>query len=524
MNPSGALLTRLGGVDVVSWNPARTVANSRATRLVDNFGDLLGPLLVERIAGATAMRRTNPPSGSSPSALVAVGSIMHLAPSGSAVWGTGVNFKLASKLPRWADTLDFRAVRGPYSARALTAAGITAPDVFGDPAMLLPQYMPELASWQAVGTGDLVVVPNLNDYESMSASATERGLAVVNPQASLASVLRSVAGSGFVIGSSLHAVVIADALGIPARFVSSPAEGSLKYLDYLSGSGRPLERIAQDLDSAIELGGHAPLAADLERLLATFPHDLWASAPVSDYPTFTERPSIIAAWEGILMEEEPDMARHATTFVEEVLPAVIEAGADTLAREGDDVPGPDRDGDLASIFAEACAYREALAASVRATDLADDFRPHLAAIDSGNLDQLIRSLWLRREGPHALMRSIRSSGGRHVMSIAVRPGSLTNDIESIELIVTDDEGRGHNVSVPVFAMYRRQWSIDVCGSVEMPHGDLIASIDVRITDHDGRTDVLPVGDVEHRSLSLRGYPSVADAPRWSGVHRQERSA
>lgn len=507
----------------MSWNPVRMVETSRATRLVDNFGDLLGPLLVERIAGATAMRRTQPPSVSAPSTVVAVGSILHLAPPRSVVWGAGVNFKLASKLPRWADSLDLRAVRGPYSARALAAAGIPAPDVFGDPALLLPRYMPELVSWQAVGSGNPLVVPNFNDYKSMSAAATARGLAAIDPRDSLARVLRSIAGSGFVIGSSLHAVIIADSLGIPARFVSSSAEGPLKYRDYLAGTGRPFERIAPDLEAAIDLGGHTPLESDVDRLLTAFPYDLWTSTRAPQSPEFMERPSIIAAWKEILTEEKPSMERHATAFIEEIMPSLIEAGKRAIACT-ETARARGADDSLASSFADAYAYRKALAGAVYETDLPIALRPHLAAVDSGDLSQLLRSIWLHREGPHALMRSLRSSVGRHVMSIAVRPGSLTNEVEGIDLVVTAQSGRVHSLPVPVFAMYRRQWSIDVCGSIDMPARDSIASIDVRISGPGGRAEILPVVELEQQFLSLRGYPPIAGAPRWTETARQERNA
>lgn len=516
VNTSGTLLTRLGGVDVLSWNPVSTKDDDPGNRLVNNFGDLLGPLLVERIAGATAMRRTAP-EDSVPPVLVAVGSILQFAPHDAVVWGSGVNFKLGSKLPRDVRTLDFRAVRGPYSARALTAAGVSVPYVFGDPALLLPYYMPELATWSRQGRGGLLVAPNLNDYTSVAAEASVREQAVIDPRGSLASVLRAIAGSGFVVGSSLHAIAIADALGIPARFVRSEAEGVLKYRDYLAGTGRPLERIAPDLDSALDLGGHAPAEVDLEALLSAFPHDLWGSVPQkTERVVFQDRPSILATWKEILAERAPDESRHMQRFVQDILPGVVEAGRKALS-DVNDVDRTDAEEAFVARFADAYAHRLALAAAVQESDLPASSAPYLAALDTGRENQLLRRLWLDVEGGHALLRSVRSSNGVHVFSIALRPGSLTNELVSIEVIVEDSSGLDHNVAVPVFAMYHRQWTIDLCAAAYLGSEVQVAAVDVRLTESNGDVVRLPVRQVAHDALSLRDYPHVASAPRWSGA-------
>lgn len=517
VNSSGALLSRLGGVDVLSWNPARAVDGEAGVRLVNNFGDLLGPFLVERIAGATAMR-SHVQTSTAPTVLLSIGSILHFAPEGAVVWGAGVNFKLVSKLPKGILTLDLRAVRGPYSARAIIAAGATAPAVFGDPALLLPRYMPELTEWNRSGRGGMLVVPNLNDYAAMSAEASARSYSTLDPRGSFKSVLREIAGSGFVIGSSLHAVAIADALGIPARFVASSAEGTLKYRDYLAGTDRPLARIAPDLDAAVELGGHAPLDVDLERLIAAFPHDLWGSAPqTGERVMFTERTSIIGSWKELLEESRPDESRHERVFVEEMLPAVVDAGRRVVI-EAVDAPEGGVDEAFSACFADGYAFRVALAAGVGQDDLPSPYASYLATFDMGTESGLLRQLWLDREGPHAVMRSVRSSNGIYVFSVAVRPGSLTNEVADIEVIVQDERGVAHGVSVPVFAMYQRQWTIDLCAMLALRSDARATGVSVRLTGRSGDSLTLPVRSVAPTALSLRAYPHLSSAPAWSEEH------
>jgi pyruvyltransferase len=80
-----------------------------------------------------------------------------------------------------------------------------------------------------------------------------------------------------VTGSSLHAVVIAESLGIPARLIRSSTEPVFKYEDYYRGSGRQGFTSAANLGEARERGGEHPVSWSAEPLLRAFPADLWAA-------------------------------------------------------------------------------------------------------------------------------------------------------------------------------------------------------------------------------------------------------
>jgi pyruvyltransferase len=208
--------------------------------------------------------------------LLSVGSIMHIAPSHSVVWGSGVNGKALSATRDLPRSLDIRSVRGPWSRRVLQAQGLDVPEVFGDPALLLGDVMPELLRVVRAPLRDVLFVPNLNDKAELVPEARAIGLDVIDPQTWFTSVLMQIASSKFVIGSSLHAVIVAEALGIPARFVRSRHEHPFKYRDYLAGSGRELEPIAETIDEALRMGGQPAARFDADALLAAFPWDLWA--------------------------------------------------------------------------------------------------------------------------------------------------------------------------------------------------------------------------------------------------------
>lgn len=256
-------LVDVAGVDVAAWNPVRGSnrwgRHTLAARPVRNFGDLLGPVIVRELVaqlglGSAAERRR----------LLAVGSVMHFGRPGDVVWGAGRNVKAGAASPG----LEVRAVRGPR-----TAADYPGAVVGGDPALLLGGLRPDLLVPPRRRAG-VIVVPNLNE---LAAVRDRRG--VVSPRAPLDRVVRTIARSSLVIGSSLHGVIVAEALGVPARAVRAVTEPAFKYQDYYLATGRdPDEVVAGSVEEARERGGAAAPLWDPEPLLSAFPTDLWGGA------------------------------------------------------------------------------------------------------------------------------------------------------------------------------------------------------------------------------------------------------
>lgn len=274
-------MSSVGGVRVAHWNPRRQL-NLRPRRLfawtrkaplgrrVNNFGDLFGPIVVEQVAERACVPLQS--DLSTCHVVGAVGSIIHMLPEGAVVWGAGVNGKhLELPLPH---NLDFRAVRGPLTQRYLSDKGCLVPDVYGDPALIV-----DYARWgvkRHSGNGDGVVcIQNLNDPSLIRAGATVPGVRFVSPVAPVERVVRAIAGANLVVGSSLHAIIVAEALGVPARVVRSRAEPSFKYEDYYEGTGRAGIRTATTVVEAVGMGGvDEPVIVD-PRLERAFPLDLW---------------------------------------------------------------------------------------------------------------------------------------------------------------------------------------------------------------------------------------------------------
>src|SRR5690349_6033070 len=126
-------------VAIVQWNPRRRREALHSTRgwpiprRVNNFGDLLGPLIVQRIRAAQGLGR---PARDGRVRLLTAGSIMRMARHGDVIWGTGVNGKSIGAQYSGLE-LDIRAVRGPLTREVLERNGHRVPVVFGDPGLLV---------------------------------------------------------------------------------------------------------------------------------------------------------------------------------------------------------------------------------------------------------------------------------------------------------------------------------------------------------------------------------------------------
>lgn len=281
----------LGGVELVHWNPSGMLpspfdpAGPMEQQSMNNFGDLLGPLLAARLAPRPDMRRRR--HRQTTRRLLTVGSVLHFAEEGDTVWGSGVNAKMPDSHYRFR-TLDVRAVRGPLTAAWLNRRGIASPAIYGDPALLIPDLFPVLRRWARRKVHDLTVLPNLNDWDALKDAP-----GAWHPRLPLGMTLRRIAESRFVTGSSLHGIVLADSLGIPARLIASTTEPLFKYEDYYQGTGRELGTVARDVREAERLGGAEPLDRwDPALLREAFPRDLWSrSQPRGRSAASAEEPS-----------------------------------------------------------------------------------------------------------------------------------------------------------------------------------------------------------------------------------------
>jgi len=237
-----------------------------------NFGDYLSLVVVEQCLRQSGYTLTDETSRQA--RMFAIGSVLHYARDGDVIWGSGINGRAGQDdLNRRVQTLDVRAVRGPRTQEVLRRRGLSVPDVFGDPALLLPQMFP--GRFQRRHARPWIFVPNLHDLSMIDATADN----VVSPLGSWNRRIEAILEAELVLASSLHGLIVAEAYGIPARYVRlSNGESEFKYRDYYEGTGRFDVAFASSLEQGREMGGAAPLNFNTAPLMSSFPIDLWREA------------------------------------------------------------------------------------------------------------------------------------------------------------------------------------------------------------------------------------------------------
>ena len=192
-----------------------------------NFGDALNPFLYKAITGKEAKL----PNHMLTHVVFGIGSIIHLAKPNDMVWGTGC---MGEHLPPQCDhTTQVLAVRGPLTAWLLHKNGVPVPKIWADPAILVPKYFTFEKSNHKQPS---VIIPHYVDYEVVDRLEWDRDeYDLVSVTAGVVTVMNAIATSKAVITSSLHALIVAEAYGVPAIWVefSYGVTGSgFKFWDY----------------------------------------------------------------------------------------------------------------------------------------------------------------------------------------------------------------------------------------------------------------------------------------------------
>lgn len=163
----------------------------------------------------------------------------------SVVWGSGAMYGTRSLAEPPARVC---AVRGPLTRQYLLDQGVDCPEIYGDPALLLPRiYRPERKIKYRIG-----VVPHVSDaeHDALKRAAAEReDLCVIDlaRYEDWHQVIDQILACEMVVSSSLHGIIIADAYEVPNCWVefSDRVQGAgFKFRDYfLSGGVEGMEPI-----------------------------------------------------------------------------------------------------------------------------------------------------------------------------------------------------------------------------------------------------------------------------------------
>jgi pyruvyltransferase len=219
-----------------------------------NFGDALTPWLIEKLTG----RRPRFVAADDPRPkYVVTGSVMALAGPGSVVWGAGI----MSRTDTIARQVTLLAVRGPLTRARALAAGVPCPEVYGDPALLLPRFYRPPARRRA-GIG---VVLHFSDRPRIEARwRPSAELRLIDIQDPVESVVDQIAACELIASSSLHGIIASHAYGVPAvwlKFRDLPSGDDSKFHDYqlaVGADSRPPARMVDDTVDPARFGAPLP--------------------------------------------------------------------------------------------------------------------------------------------------------------------------------------------------------------------------------------------------------------------------
>lgn len=265
-----------------------------------NFGDEASEQLVAKLTGAKP--RPNLPGERK---LLAIGSVLHRANSGDIVWGSGLKSENALDSHLGGDIL-VTAVRGPMTLDVLKKAGWDTSHIteLFDPGVLMQHLWANEVKKQSAASnaarGKIRILPHFRDEIVFKRWHHELIPSFISADNQPLTVLKQMIGAEIVYSSSLHGIIFAESLGIPAIWLDSPGkEGHFKYLDYYAGTGRTGIKAAANLGDALKMTPPELPKFDYEKLLATFPakeieeltHNsqpgvedlLWAARGVKDF-------------------------------------------------------------------------------------------------------------------------------------------------------------------------------------------------------------------------------------------------
>ena len=209
-----------------------------------NWGDVLSQFLLEHYSGkklnkddvfyfddAAHMLDKN-------GKIVGIGSSMKYVRPDDYVWGTGcIDEHHVGDNPK-----KVYSVRGPLTRDVLLKRGWDVPEVYGDPALLFPQiYNPTIEKKYKIG-----LIPHCVDFYSLDGLKVinhmeNMGIKIINVTAGINEFIDQLKECEYIISSSLHGLIAADAYGIPnyrVKISKLVHGGDFKYKDHYASVKR----------------------------------------------------------------------------------------------------------------------------------------------------------------------------------------------------------------------------------------------------------------------------------------------
>jgi pyruvyltransferase len=209
--------------------------------------------------------------------MMAAGSIIDHAQRSTIIWGSGL---ISSSIEFKSEMINVRAVRGKLTRQRLIERGVACPEIYGDPALLIPKLYPKLDRHKKIFK--LGVIPHYVDkeHEWIGRIKKDENVLLIDIQnANIFAFIDEVLSCDVIVSSSLHGLIVADAYQIPnvwIRLSDDVIGGDFKFLDYYSVSDRNPECFGvESIKSVYELlkfADRTNFRVNFEDLMMVFPY------------------------------------------------------------------------------------------------------------------------------------------------------------------------------------------------------------------------------------------------------------
>lgn len=159
----------------------------------------------------------------------------------SIIWGSGVLYGYENRMKKSPQKVC--AVRGPLTREYLLNHGIDCPEIYGDPALLLPLiYKSNSPKKYKIG-----IIPHFYDYNLvklknvLSSKLINYTIIDISWYENWKKVIDEINECEIIASSSLHGLIISDAYRIPNVWIQlsdNMKGGNFKFFDYLESVGR----------------------------------------------------------------------------------------------------------------------------------------------------------------------------------------------------------------------------------------------------------------------------------------------
>lgn len=261
-------------------------AASTEERPYANFGDALSPIIFHLLTGEK-IKHLN--FNSNCERVAAVGTILHNFSNNTLhVWGTGLDVtrNVLNVDKKFFDPHDMNinyrihAVRGKITEAALSCFGVPVGGVYGDPAILLRKMLKTYIGDKKNGKiGVICHLTELEDYSPVSLAKDELkrykfdsdDFKLVNPitnpdPLSVLEKVKEISEFSYILSTSLHGLIIAEAFNVPCAMLSSLVSKSDRFsaFDYSESLDHRFRDFYSGMDESTLLAYKAPYDSPLE--------------------------------------------------------------------------------------------------------------------------------------------------------------------------------------------------------------------------------------------------------------------